>query len=459
VGSPSHTIVLGGGISGLGVAWRLCEGGTRVTVLESEGDVGGLAGTRSFGEYRLDVGPHSFFSDDHEILKTVLGLFDPPLEPRRRDVKFYYRGKYLDYPLTAAGALLQMGLGQGLRAAWSFLVRPRRVGSSPPAGTLADRTVEQWAIESFGEHLYESFFKPYTEQFWKLPCRELSARSIPSHTRTSFTNTLKVMLGRRATRRGDSLVEREQLPTYYPATGFGEIAGRIADRVRAGGGTILTGARAREVETSGGRGVRVAYDCGEVTATLEGDRVVSTIPLPLLVEMLRPRAPAEVRASAARLEFRGLLALGMVTERTDDLGASYVYVLDRPYNRVSSMNRFSPETSPPGENVIVVEMPCLVGTPIWDASPEEVFRMCADSLARDGILLPGDVKKLLMVKAPYAYPVYRKDYALHLQRALAHVRSHPRLETLGRSGEFMYGDSDVCLRRAFDLATRLLRSS
>jgi len=453
-----RTIILGGGISGLSLAWRLCEGGQRVTVVESEGSVGGLAGTHSADGYHLDFGPHSFFSEDEEILKTVLDLFDSGLEPRQRDVKFYFRGRYLDYPLTPGGALIQMGLVHGIRAALSFLVR--RLGSTVKRRAVSpeDMTVEEWALESFGEHLYSSFFKPYTEQFWKLSCRELSARAIPSHTRTNFTNTLKAMLGRRATRHGDSLVEREQLPTYYPVTGFGEIARRIADKVRAAGGTILTDAPACEVVLDGDRAVRVRYRSAAETTTLECERLVSTIPLPLFVDMLRPQPPADVRASAAQLEFRGLLVLGMVTERKNVLGASYVYVLDRPYNRVSEMSKFSPGTSPPTDNIIAVEMPCLGDASTWNASKEEIYQMCAGSLAHDGILLPGDVKKLLLVKAPYAYPLYRKGYAPHLEKVLAHVRSHPQLETLGRSGEFLYTDADVCMRRAFDLAARLLGS-
>ena len=27
---------------------------------------------------------------------------------------------------------------------------------------------ENWAISSFGSHLYKIFFKPYTENFWKV---------------------------------------------------------------------------------------------------------------------------------------------------------------------------------------------------------------------------------------------------------------------------------------------------
>ncbi|MCX5807065.1 MAG: FAD-dependent oxidoreductase [Proteobacteria bacterium] len=453
-----HIIILGGGISGLSLAWKLCESGQEVTIIENSGFVGGLAGTQSDNGYYLDFGPHSFFSEDPEILKTVLDLFDSTLLPRRRDVKFYFRGKYLNYPLTPGDVLIQMGLVQGIRSGLSFLKGKIGRREKRNSATPEEMTVEEWALENFGEHLYSSFFKPYTEQFWKLPCCELSARTIPYHTRTNFINTLKVLLGRRATRQGDSLIEREQLPTYYPTTCFGEIAYRIADKIRAAGGKILLNSTACEVVLNGDRSVLVRYFCGRETASLECERLISTIPLPLFVDMVKPRPPADVRTSAARLEFRVLVVLGMVTERKNILGGSYMYVLNRPYNRISEMNKFSPGTSPPSDNIIAIEMPCLEDSPIWSASKEEIFQMSSGNLAHDGILLPGDVKKLLLVKAPYAYPVYRKDYAPHLKKVLAHVRSYPQLETLGRSGEFLYLDADMCMRRAFDLAAGLLKS-
>jgi len=129
--------------------------------------------------------------------------------------------------------------------------------------------------------------------------------------------------------------------------------------------------------------------------------------------------------------------------------------LDRPYNRIVELNQFSETTSPPGENVIVVEIACLRDDSLWNATQEELFEMCIGSLTKDGFLSRKDVKRLLLVKAPYAYPIYRKGYEEHLQRVLVYIDECPGLSTLGRTGEFIYMDADKCMRRAFDLAERL----
>ena len=71
-----NVIIIGAGMTGLGTAWRLSENDYQVKVLESDKIIGGLAKTVKIGNLNLDIGPHSFFSEDKEILKKVLDLFE-----------------------------------------------------------------------------------------------------------------------------------------------------------------------------------------------------------------------------------------------------------------------------------------------------------------------------------------------------------------------------------------------
>lgn len=452
-----QVIILGAGVSGLSLALRLSSQGVKVFVLESNKTIGGLAGTLREDSYCMDVGPHSLFSDDTEILNTILRLFDNTLIAKPRQVKFYYKGKYLDYPLTANSVLFQMGLWSGMRAGLSFMKgKIFTKKHKPPEGE--EETVEDWAIGSFGKHLYKTFFKPYTEQFWKVPCTELSSRTIPTHTRMSFINTLRLLFQRSSSKFDSSLIEREMLPTYYPDSGFAEIPERIAKAAEEKGAQIHTECRAVRVDELLGAGTRVLYKFNGQQKEIEGSHVVSTIPLTQFIKMLNPPAPSEVLASAERLEYRALTALGIVTEKQNILNCSYIYVLDRPYNRISEMNEFSSATSPDEENIIMIEIPCLRDSTAWTAPKEKLFDMCIGSLAEDGILGQGDAKQLLMTRVPYAYPIYRKDYAVNLKRLLDYVNGREGISTLGRSGEFIYMDIDKCMRRAFDFADKFLKN-
>ena len=52
-----RAIIVGGGITGLSVAWKLSEKGHEVVVIESDKSVGGLAKSVKIENYFFDIGP------------------------------------------------------------------------------------------------------------------------------------------------------------------------------------------------------------------------------------------------------------------------------------------------------------------------------------------------------------------------------------------------------------------
>ena len=89
-------IIIGGGITGLSAAWKLSAKSYKVDVIESDKSIGGLAKTIKIENYSFDIGPHSFFTEDKEIFKTVMDLFkgEPSEIPfSKRIVKMMFKGK------------------------------------------------------------------------------------------------------------------------------------------------------------------------------------------------------------------------------------------------------------------------------------------------------------------------------------------------------------------------------
>ena len=96
-------VIIGGGITGLSVAWKLSEKGYKVKIIEMDKFIGGLARSIKMGNYFLDIGPHSFFSEDKEVFKKVMDLFEGEqgeIPYSKRSVKMMFKGKYVDYPLS-----------------------------------------------------------------------------------------------------------------------------------------------------------------------------------------------------------------------------------------------------------------------------------------------------------------------------------------------------------------------
>ena len=73
-------LILGGGITGLGVAWKLSENNVPVEVIEAKKEeIGGLAATIKRDPYRLDYGPHFFLSEKPDLTEKIIGLFEDEL--------------------------------------------------------------------------------------------------------------------------------------------------------------------------------------------------------------------------------------------------------------------------------------------------------------------------------------------------------------------------------------------
>ena len=77
-------VILGGGVAGLTFALEASRRGQRALLLESEDQVGSLAGTLRFGDFRFDIGGHRFHSRWPEITRWMLAVLDGDAREVRR---------------------------------------------------------------------------------------------------------------------------------------------------------------------------------------------------------------------------------------------------------------------------------------------------------------------------------------------------------------------------------------
>ena len=457
-------IVIGGGVTGLSVAWKLSEKGYEVKVIEMDKFIGGLARSIKMGNYFFDIGPHAFTTKDEEVFKKVMDLFKG--EPgemlyTKRTVKMMFRGKYVDYPLSVK-VLFQMGIIPAIMCSLSFTKSKIRTTIYSLLGKETQNqnlTIKQWAIDSFGKYLYLNFFKPYTEQFWKIETSELSHRVIPASTRTDFAKALKhalknKYLGLSKREPGElSLVERESMPRYYPKKGFGEIANRIDKQIKSNGGEIYTSQEVDEIIINSEN----SFDVKTKDKTFSGDFVVSTIPINNIASKIYPVLEENIIKSAKKLEYLSLVLLYLITKKQNILGCLNCYFLDKPYNRISEMNFFSKSLSPQDENILAVEISCHYGSKMWKTSDEEIFSKCMQGLEKDNFLKKADIIDYKVIKVPSVYPIYRKDYDIHLKETQECFKKIKNFYSVGRQGQFYYGDIDQMIRIGFDTADKIIK--
>ena len=76
---------------------------------------------------------------------------------------------------------------------------------------------------------------------------------------------------------------------------------------------------------------------------------------------------------------------------------------------------------------------------------------------KDKFLKKGDVTNYKVIKIPSVYPIYRKDYEIHLKETEEYFAKIKNFFSIGRQGQFYYGDIDQMIRIGFNTADKIIK--
>ena len=484
-------VIAGAGPAGLTAALEMLRhSGYRPIVFESDSQVGGISKTVRYRGNRMDLGGHRFFSksdwvmnwwqdilpvaaDEASIDPIMLGYqnakrdfvpsrlaidqgSDRCMLVRPRLSRIYYKRKFFDYPLKLSARTLG-NLG---------LVSAGLIGTSYVKSRLLPRaneqTLEDFFINRFGERLYQTFFKDYTEKVWGVPCTEISAEWGAQRVKgLSITAALKHAVGSAFRAKGDvsqkdvetSLIER----FLYPKFGPGQMWEEVADRVVSGGGTLhlrhkVIGIQRRGMTVTG---VDVLdLESGEQFRQ-ECQALISTMPMAELTRLLQPE-DAEVARIAAQLPYRDFMTAGLVVRRMRDTGRpdgiaqngmpldNWIYIQepDVRLGRLQIFNNWSPfMVADPATVSLGLEYFCAEGDALWSMPDPQFLKFAAEELARIGLIDANDVLDGHVVRVPKAYPAYFGEY-----RQIGRVRNcldqFVNVFPVGRNGMHRYNNQD-----------------
>jgi protoporphyrinogen oxidase len=173
--------------------------------------------------------------------------------------------------------------------------------------------------------------------------------------------------------------------------------------------------------------------------------VLSTLPLPALVNMITPTLPASVAEHAAKLRYRSLKLIYITLKRPRLTDYHWVYLLDEHFrvNRMSEQKNVSPHMVPADRTILCIELSCWRDEPVWNANDEEIYRIALKDLMKMGYgVTEADVEDYYIADIATAYPVYELNFEDHLIPVLEGVHAVPNLLTLGRHGLFLNNSMD-----------------
>ena len=388
--SRFHVVVIGGGFCGLAAAYELGRRGIRVTVLERDEDIGGLAGSFTAAGARIEKFYHHWFTNDAHAMSLIeeLGLAD---KVRRRSTRSgaYYAHDF--FKLSTPLDLLRFS-PLALRDRIRLGLLALRVRRMRDVRLLEDRTAADWLRETAGERVYEVVWEPLLRGKFGDMAEEVAA--------VWLWNKLKL--------RGGSRGEAGQERLAYLQGGFAALADALADAVRARDGEIGTGAPVEGLRVEAGRVTGVVTARGTVAA----DGVLATPALPIVADLVEPHTPGGYAGRLRRIRY--LANLCVVLELDRSLSDFYwLNVCDPgfPFVAVIEHTNFDPSAARAGRHLVYLSRYApasdalyrMPDQPLVAQAVEHLRRMFPD--LRDDRILGAHVWR-----ARYAQPVVECGY-------------------------------------------------
>lgn len=430
-------ILIGGaGPAGLTAGYLLARRGYRSCVVEGDAQVGGLARTVRYKDFRFDIGGHRFFTKIPEVAALwdeVLGadLIDVP-----RLSRIHYRGKYFRYPLNATEALLGLGPWEAARVVLSYIHTQLRP-------SLVEDTFEQWVSNRFGHRLFQIFFKTYTEKVWGVPCSEIRAEWAAQ--RIQGLSLVRAILAATALQKRPNGIRSLIHQFKYPRLGPGQMWQRCADLMVGEGGELLLNHEITSFELAGNCIVSAGVKTPDGERRFEAEHFISTMPLRSLVRALGSSAPDAVKRSAEGLSYRDFILVALILDKPRLFPDNWIYCHTPGIRvgRVQNFNNWSSALVPdPTKTCLGMEYFCFQGDALWQQKDQDLVDMATRELDTLGLARGAKVIDANVVRMPKAYPIYDGAYRRHLDIIRSFLDTIPNLHTIGRNGMHKYNNQD-----------------
>jgi protoporphyrinogen oxidase len=479
--SRKVAVIAGAGPAGLTAALELLRrSDITPLVIEADSQVGGISKTINYRGNRMDLGGHRFFSKSDWVMRWWQEILpvaedqqpsgalrihyqgrsrdltperlapassDAVMLVRRRLSRIFYRRRFFDYPLTLnASTVKNLGLVEAFKIGLSY-------GGAQFMWRSPEITLEDFLINRFGNRLYRTFFKAYTEKVWGVPCEQISSEwgaqrikglSVAKALAHALTHPFRNSSDAAQKRTETSLIER----FLYPKFGPGQMWEEVARRVHALGGAVHLRQRVVALQRLGDNVISVDVLDETVGAVrrVPCDYFLSTMPVKDLIAMLRPD-DARIAQIAADLPYRSFMTAGLLLRTMRERPTpsdNWVYIQepDVQIGRLQIFNNWSPAlVADPATIWLGLEYFCREGDELWSMDDGRFIDFAAAELERIGLIDRRDVIDGTLVRVPKAYPAYFGTYG-EFNKVRAYLDQLSNLYPVGRNGMHRYNNQD-----------------
>lgn len=434
---PEKLSILGGGVCGLAVARGAAVRGIPFTLYEAGPHCGGNARTFEWQGFRYDSGAHRLHLRSSSATQVFHETLGPELQRVDAPSRIVSDEFQINFPLSAFDLVKELPPRILLRG-----MRDLALARAFPFNRTDD--FETHAVRRYGRTLSRVCLLNYSEKLWGIPCRQLSQVVTGGRLRgLSMRSMFFGWLGRNPSEAAH--LEGEFL---YPKLGIGRLAEVFEGACPPG--TIQRNTPVEKLLHDGKRICSIVVNDKQVAV----DRVVSTLPLSILLRLLDPAPRSELLQAARRIQFRHvfLIALFLERERISSYATTYFPDPRLPFTRVHEPKCRGAAMSPKGRTSLVAEIP-------WGHQSESLNRTTIAAEVEKYLIEQGWFGASEVLGTAYhdlynAYPVLSLEAVDTLKRVKTALRSLSNLRLLGRGASFEYLHLHDLVERAEDLLDR-----
>ena len=381
---PLNVGVLGGGALGLSVAYRLGQAGARVTVLEKENVVGGLAASFPVGGAYLEKFYHHLFRSDRIITSLIeeLGL-GSKLIWKQAPTANLIDGKIHRMDPVRLLTFSALPLADRLR----FFLGMAYLKLQPNYKRFEGQTATEWVEKWMGRQTFEVVWRPLLEAKFGEHYRKIAMPWLWSR------------------------IYCRSLALGYLRGGFHQLYVALFGRVQALGGEVQTEQTVERIEATGDGRVRVVAN-GRV---LEFDRVICTLPTRLFMK-ITVGLPEDYRSRYDWGDFHGAHCVVLSLDRK--FGDHYwISVNDRefPFLVLVDHANFMPVEDYGGQRLMYLGNYLPMSDRRFTMSDDALLDWYIPYLQKVNPSFERSwVKDAWVFKAPYAQPIVTVDYHRHI---------------------------------------------
>ena len=431
-----QTSILGAGLTGLSAAYHLQEG---YDIFEQESEAGGLCRTMERDGFLFDYTGHLLHLRQDSIKHLVQTLLPDLYQQHARKAVIYTQGRYVAYPFQANINSLAPKIIKECILGFVETLYGSVSSSQETAISFHD-----WVLHTFGAGIARYFMFPYNAKLWRTPLDQLAADwvswSIPKPTLDEFLNGALGIQNRAFGYNPTFLYPKhrgtDQLPKAF-------LAHLSLEHVHYRKKAIDIDVNTRTIRFEDG-------------STWTYERLISTLPLPALLALLRD-IPQEIKQAGEQLRYVSVYDVNIGVKRPNISDVHWIYFPEPDYffYRVGFPMNFSSAVAPQGCSSMYVEVSVLPDEVIPEST---LLAHIYDGLQHCGILRETDEILVAAVeRIECAYVIHDLHRSQALQKIFPYLEQQ-QIYSTGRYGAWKYDSMEGAILDGKQIADRLLNN-